>query len=103
MKYIIDIPDGRKPTDMLNWNCDTDDAVKMLMSAVPVEDVTTKLQGNTVLAEQGRLYFTSSTVPVPVEETEGCGTCRYDGDPETSGAMCEECSRSHMDCYEAKK
>jgi hypothetical protein len=54
MKYIIDIP-FKDPMDMLS--CDTDDAVKMLMTAKPVEEVTLKLKGNTVLAERGQLYF----------------------------------------------
>ena len=38
MKYIIDIPDNIKPMGMLD--CDTEDAIRMLMSAKPVEPIS---------------------------------------------------------------
>lgn len=38
MRYIIEIPDNLKPMDMLN--CDTEDAVRMLGSAVPYTEVS---------------------------------------------------------------
>jgi hypothetical protein len=39
MKFIVNIPDGMKPMDMLD--CDADDVIKMLMSAKPTFEMAT--------------------------------------------------------------
>lgn len=62
MKYVIDMPDGWKKGACImcsflgpNSKCNPD-ACPLVNAKVAVE-VTTKLKGNTTLADEGKIYF----------------------------------------------
>lgn len=67
MLYVMELPDGIKPLDMLY--ADTDDAFAMLLSAVPVGQVATPV--DYVFTKDNKKGFHNPTLFVVDKPTEG--------------------------------